>query len=160
MLIETRDLLLDLGDGGSVPRILVLGRGGELQAAIDGWRTQLETQADALNKKYEKQVVCIVPVGDAVVKLRALIVDGKFPGITKQSQLFRDPIGHGQGHVMALAAYCNYAAIYRISPERLPLMIERSVDAEQHAILQKMAWDTVSTYSYAGIAKRKPANGE
>lgn len=128
-----------------------------LQAAVDDWRTKLEAQADALNKKYDKQAVFIIPVGDAVVKLRELIANEKFPGITKQSELFTDPIGHGKGHIMALAAYCNYAAIYRVSPEGLPLKIERGVDDEQSAILQRIAWDTVSKYPYAGIAKRETA---
>jgi hypothetical protein len=126
-----------------------------LQAAVDDWRTKLEAQADALNKKYDKQAVFIIPVGDAVVKLRELIANEKFPGITKQSELFTDPIGHGKGHIMALAAYCNYAAIYRVSPEGLPLKIERGVDDEQNAILQRIAWETVSKYPYAGIAKRE-----
>lgn len=125
----------------------------DLQAAVDEWRTKLEAQVDDLNKQHGKRAVFIVPVGDAVVKLRALIVDGKFPGITTQSKLFRDPIGHGNGQVMVLASYCNFAAIYRVSPVGLKLE-ERSVDAAQHAILQKLAWETVSTYSHAGIAPR------
>ncbi|WP_395752289.1 hypothetical protein [Prosthecobacter sp.] len=122
----------------------------DLQAAVDGWRTQLEAQVAGLNQKHGKTCVFIVPVGDAVVKLRAMVVAGEFPGITKQSALFRDPIGHGQGHVMALAAYCNFAAIYRISPvgHNAP---ERSISPEQHAILQKIAWDTVSNYPPAGV---------
>ncbi len=122
----------------------------DLQAAVDEWRKKLEAQADDLNKLHGKRAVCIVPVGDAVVKLRALIVDGKFPGVTTQSKLFRDPIGHGLGHVMALAAYCNFAAIYRVSPEGLKLN-ERGVDDAQHAILQKLAWETVSMYPYSGV---------
>ena len=126
----------------------------DLQAAVDGWRTKLEAQVDDLNKQHGKRAVFIVPVGDAVVKLRALIVDGKFPGITTQSKLFRDPIGHGNGQVMVLASYCNFAAIYRISPVGLKLA-ERGVDDVQHAILQQIAWETVSKYSYAGIASEK-----
>lgn len=92
----------------------------------------------------------IVPVGRAVLKLRERIVEGQFPGITQQSKLFRDPIGHGQGHVMVLASYCNFAAIYRTSPVGLKID-ERSVNDEQHAILQKLAWETVSAYPYAGV---------
>ncbi len=126
----------------------------DLQAAVDEWRTKLEAQVDDLNKQHGQRAVFIVPVGDAVVKLRALIVDGKFPGITTQSKLFRDPIGHGNGQVMALASYCNFAAIYRISPVGLKLE-ERSVDAAQHTILQQIAWETVSKYLYAGIAELK-----
>ncbi len=122
----------------------------DLQAAIDEWRIKLEAQVDDLNKQYGQRAVFIVPVGDAVVKLRALIVDGKFPGITNQSKLFRDPIGHGNGQVMALASYCNFAAIYRLSPVGLKLA-ERGVDDAQHAILQQVAWETVSKYQYSGV---------
>ena len=125
----------------------------DLQAAVDQWRKKLEAQVDELNQQHGRRAVFIVPVGDAVVKLRGLIVDGKFPGVTSQSKLFRDPIGHGNGHVMLLASYCNYAAIYRRSPVGLKAE-ERSVDAAQHAILQQLAWDTVSTYPYAGIAEK------
>jgi len=125
----------------------------DLQAAVDEWRKKLEAQVDDLNKQHGKRAVFIVPAGDAVVKLRAMIVDGKFPGITNQSKLFRDEIGHGQGQVMVLTSYCNFAAIYRVSPVGLKLG-ERGVDDTQHAILQKIAWETVSTYPYAGIAAK------
>lgn len=122
----------------------------DLQAAVDEWRKKLEAQADDLNRQHGKRAVFIVPVGDAVVKLRAMIVDGNFPGITEQSNLFRDAIGHGNGQVMALASYCNFAAIYRLSPVGLKLA-ERGVDDAQHAILQQIAWETVSKYSYSGV---------
>ena len=90
---------------------------------------------------------------DDAVKLRELIVAEKFPGVTKQADLFRDPIGHGLGHVQALAAYCNFAAIYRRSPQGLKLT-EPGVDNAQHAILQRIAWETVSKYAYSGIEQR------
>ena len=122
----------------------------DLQAALEEWRMKMEAQADDLNKQHGKPAVFIVPVGRAVLKLRELIVNGKFPGITQQSKLFRDPIGHSQGHVMVLASYCNFAAIYRISPVGLNLE-ERSVNDEQHVILQKLAWETVTKYPYAGV---------
>ena len=125
----------------------------DLQTAVEEWRVKLEAQVDDLNKQHGKRAVFIVPVGRAVVNLRAMIADGKFPGITQQSKLFRDPIGHGQGHVMALTSYCNFATIYRMSPVGLKLD-ERSVNDEQHAILQKIAWETVSKYPYAGIAAK------
>jgi hypothetical protein len=126
----------------------------DLQAAVDEWRKKLEAQADDLNRTHGKRAVFIVPVGDAVVKLRAMVIDGKFPGVTKQSELFTDPIGHCHAHVQALASYCNYAAIYRVSP--VGLKVPRSgLDEEQHAILQKLAWETVSTYSHAGVAAER-----
>lgn len=124
----------------------------DLQAAIDEWRTKLEAQVDDLNKEHGKTAVFIVPVGDAVVKLRGLVIDGKYPGIAKQSELFTDPIGHGGPHIQALASYCNFSAIYRISPEghNLPGLTD-----EQNAMLQKLAWETVSQYPHAGIAAAK-----
>jgi len=123
----------------------------DLQAAVDQWRTKLEAQADELNKQHDHQAVFIIPVGDAVVKLRAMVVAGTYPGVTKQSELFRDPIGHGGPHIQALAAYCNYAAIYRTTPEGLQTPPQGLGDAQQ-AILQKLAWETVSKYPHAGIA--------
>lgn len=122
----------------------------DLQAAIDEWRTKLEVQVDELNQQHDRQAVFIVPAGDAVVKLRAMIIAGTYPGVTKQSELFRDPIGHGGPHIQALVAYCNYAAIYRASPEGLQTAPQGLTD-EQQSILQKLAWDTVSRYSFAGL---------
>lgn len=125
----------------------------DLKAAVDEWRTRLESQADDLNKMHGKDAVFIVPVGDAVVKLREMVINEKFPGIKTQSELFRDPIGHVGPHVQALAGYCNFVAIYRANPEGLKLK-ESEVTPEQHAILQKLAWDTVSKYSHAGIVAK------
>ncbi len=124
----------------------------DLQAAVDEWRTQLEGQADDLNKQHNRKAVFIIPVGDAVVQLRALVVAGKYPGVTSQSALFRDPIGHGGEHVQALASYCNFAAIYGISPEGLNTRAD-GISDEQHAILQRLAWDTVRGYSHSGISQ-------
>lgn len=127
----------------------------DLQAAIDEWRKRLEAQADDLNKKHDRKAVFIVPVGDAVVKLRGLVVKGEYPGVESQSALFTDSIGHAGPHVQALAAYCNYAAIYRVSPVGLKVPF-RGVDKAQHAILQKLAWETVSGYLHSGVAPSKP----
>jgi hypothetical protein len=123
----------------------------DLQAAIDQWRKKLEAQADELNKKHDRKAVFIVPVGDAVVKLRALVVAGKYPGVKSQSALFNDPIGHAGPHVQALAAYCNFAAIYRASPTGLTVRFQ-GIDDAQHALLQKLAWVTVSNYAHSGVS--------
>lgn len=128
----------------------------DLEAAIEEWRTRLEAQADDLNERHNRRAVFIIPVGDAVVKLRAMVVDGEYPGVERQSELFRDRIGHAGPHVQALAAYCNFAAIYRTSPEGLVTPSDDLSD-EQRSILQKLAWETVSNYEYAGIATEERA---
>lgn len=127
----------------------------DVQAVLDKSRKKLEARVDAINKEIGKPVVFIVPVGDAIVKLREMVVDGKFPGVTKQSELFlsgsRGSI-HVEKHANLLTAYCNYAAIYQKSPVGLKLEIKDITD-EQHAILQKLAWETVSQYPHAGLKK-------
>ena len=122
----------------------------DLQAAVDEWRTRLEAQADELNEKHGRKAVFIVPVGDAVVKLRELVVKGEYPGVKAQSELFRDAIGHGGVHIQALAAYCNFVAIYRFNPEGLSAPAA-GLDDAQRGILEKLAWETVSKYAYAGV---------
>jgi len=123
----------------------------DVQAALDKNRKRLEVRVDAINKDLGKPVVFIVPVGDAIVKLRELVVDGKYPGVTKQSELFKDAL-HAKEHVNLLTAYCNFAAIYQKSPVGLKLEMKDITD-EQHAILQKLAWETVSQYPHAGLKK-------
>ena len=123
----------------------------DLQAALDKNRKRLEVRVDEINKDLGKQIVFIVPVGDAIVKLRELVVDGKYPGVTKQSELFKDAL-HAKEHVNLLTAYCNFAAIYQKSPVGLKPDI-KGIDDAQHAILQKIAWETVSQYPHAGLKK-------
>jgi hypothetical protein len=60
---------------------------------------------------------------------------------------------HAGVHVMALSGYCHFAAIYRTSPVGLKIDRFKELTDEQHAILQRIAWETVSKYPYAGVAK-------
>jgi len=123
----------------------------DVKAVIDRERAKVEKIAAELNKKHGRQVVFLVPLGDATTSLRAMIVEGKFPGVTKQSAIFSDAMPHPGPIAAELAAYCNYAAIYRTSP--VGLLIKDGVPEEQRVILQKLAWETVSKYPYAGVAK-------
>jgi hypothetical protein len=116
--------------------------------------------------------VFIIPLADAVMKMRQMVAAGKLPSVTKQSQLFwdnnetRNRDDHAAHQTVVLAMYCAHAAIYRKSPEGLKVSspdgfywgpkAERGkvpVNDAQHAILQKLAWETVSKYPYAGVAK-------
>jgi len=123
----------------------------DVQAVLDRERVKVEKIADGINKKHARQVMFLVPLGDATTKLRAMIVEGKFPGVAKQSAIFSDAMPHAGAIAAELAAYCNYAAIYRTSP--MGLQIKDGVPEEQRVILQKLAWETVSKYLYAGVGK-------
>ena len=126
----------------------------KLRADHARWRGDMEAQVKALNKKAGRDAVFIVPAGDAVVKLRELVAEGKAPGVAKQSDLFTDAIGHGKLPVVVLVSYCNYACITGRSPVGLRVK-EPAVGAELHDLLQRVAWDTVSGYPMSGVTAKK-----
>ncbi|MFY7953536.1 MAG: hypothetical protein ACOVT5_13610, partial [Armatimonadaceae bacterium] len=140
----------------------------ELQVNMEKWRKQQEAYVDEVNAKAGKRVVFLVPLGDGMLEVRKMIEAGKFPGITKQN--YKDKPGD-RGSVLGgdhmphqgllghrLGTYMHFAALYRMSPEGLtfPGKDGDGLTDEQRAILQKLAWDMVSKYPYAGIAKFDP----
>jgi hypothetical protein len=126
----------------------------KLLADQEKWRGQMEEQAKALNKKAGRDAVFIIPAGDAVVKLREMIAAGKVPGINKQSELFTDPIGHGKAPVLVLVSYCDFACITGRSPVGLKVK-EAGVSDELNALLQRIAWETVTNYPMSGVKEKK-----
>ncbi|MBM3891706.1 MAG: hypothetical protein FJ388_21540 [Verrucomicrobia bacterium] len=131
-----------------------------VRAANARWKGQLEPQIRALNQKLGREVIHVAPVGDAVLKLRELILAGKAPGIAKQSELFTDQIGHGKPPVQALAAYCVFACIYRVSPVGLndpqPGLDRLSPDLK--LLLQRIAWETVTAHPMSGVTTTAARN--
>jgi hypothetical protein len=125
-----------------------------LRADHKKWRGQMEAQVKALNKQAGRDAVFIVPAGDAVVRLRELVAQGKAPGITKQSELFTDTIGHGKAPIVMLVSYCNYACITGRSPVGLKVK-DPAINPELNALLQRIAWETVSTYPMSGVQAKK-----
>jgi len=130
----------------------------ELKKIHDKYLAQLDEVAKSLNKKLGKDVLFVVPVGQAVVALRERIIDGKAPGLKKQSDLFTDAIGHATPPLMALVGYCHYAAVYRRSPVGLPvpavLAKSKIEDKEKlNRLLQELAWDAVTSHPLSGVKK-------
>jgi len=114
----------------------------------------------ALNAKWGKQVLFVVPAGQAILNLREKIVAGQVPGIEKQSDLFADKIGHPRPPLEALVSYCNFAVVYRRSPVGLPLP---AVLAREHnpkwndqlnRLLQEIAWDAVTHHPLSGLPQQ------
>jgi hypothetical protein len=126
----------------------------KLRADQEKWRGQMEEQAKAINEKAKREAVFIVPVGDAVVKLREMIVAGKVPGIMKHSELFTDPIGHGKPPIIILTSYCNYACITGRNPVDLTAK-EPGLSEELNTLLKKIAWETVTSYPMSGVKAKK-----
>jgi len=93
---------------------------GEVRKRAEPINTKLTEQVKELDQKYRqktgRQVVFLVPVGEAVTTLREHVMQGKAPGVARQSELFRDDLGHGKAQIAVLAAYCHYAIIYQRKP--------------------------------------------
>ena len=113
----------------------------------------------ALNKKLGKTVVHVIPVGQAVLALRAKIIAGQAPGIKKQSQLFIDPLGHPNAVIQTLSAYCYLAVIYHRNPIGLPVpqqLAKWKSAAKLNRLLQTLAWNAVTSHSLSGVKARTP----
>ncbi len=132
---------------------------------------ELEKLVDAINEKHGRQVVFISPVGVATIKLVEMVAEGKFPGLTDPADLWTEFNMHSNRHVLALTAYCNVATMYGVSPVGLKpgfskvtyggggkgpgIQSMEGITDEQRAILQDIAWETVSKYRHAGVATAK-----
>ena len=130
----------------------------DLKAMRDGyettWLKPLERQVNALNDSVGKPAVRIVPVSRAVFALRERVAQGTAPGIAKQSDLFRDDLGHPQPPLAALVTYCHFAAIYGRSPVGLPVpaALKGLPDAgAMNRLLQELAWQAVIAYPLSGV---------
>lgn len=108
------------------------------------------------NRALGRPVMAVVPVGQAVVALRRKIVEGKVPGIARQSDLFIDKLGHPGKAICALSAYCHFAVIYQRSPVGLPLLPwlakgNDQQDRDLNLLLQQLAWDAVTHHPLSGV---------
>jgi hypothetical protein len=123
----------------------------------------IEEHVRSLNKKFGKEAVFVVPVGQAVIALREKIIAGKAPGLTAQADLFTDAIGHARPPLQALVGYCHFASVYRRSPVGLPMPAvlardkRNNWDENLNRLLQELAWAAVSEHPFAGVSK--PATG-
>ena len=128
---------------------------GEMRKAFhEQWLTGLEAQVRTLNQSVGHETVHIVPVCEAVFALREHIAKGDAPGLTKQTDLFRDDIGHAQPPLAELVGYCHFAAISGRTPVGLPVPAELQNlphAAELNTLLQQIAWEAVSTYPLSGV---------
>jgi hypothetical protein len=130
----------------------------ELKKMHKPYFESIDEHVRELNKKYKKEAVFVVPVGQAVVALREKILDGKAPGLKKQSDLFTDEIGHAKAPIMALNAYCHYAVIYKCTPVGLPMpavMKNAKADEKLNTLLQELAWEAVTKHPLSGVKSEK-----
>jgi len=130
----------------------------KLKADHEKYFQEMDGHVRMLNEKYQgKPQVYVAPVGQAVVALREKIAEGAAPGLTKQTDLFTDAIGHAKSPVTHLVAYCYFAQIYGQSPVGLPVpaTLTGVGDAETtkklNTLLQELAWNAVTQHPLSGV---------
>lgn len=115
----------------------------------------------AENKKIGKNVIRVVPVGQAVLALRRQVIEGKVPTIAKQSDLFVDNLGHPGDAIRAVAGYCHFIVIYHKNPKGIKLpafaFVQRDnkFNQECNLILQDIAWNAVTNHPLSGFYHEK-----
>ncbi|WP_395748385.1 hypothetical protein [Prosthecobacter sp.] len=133
----------------------------QLRDATQRYAKDIEDYVSGINQRLGKQSVFIVPVGMAAVTLREKILKGEAPGLKTQGEIFKDTWGHALAPLQILSSYCHFAVIYRRSPAGLPVPtafkalkdISDDDKAKLNALLQQIAWDTVSHHPMAGVMK-------
>ncbi len=132
--------------------------GPALRAMHQRYFDEMDELIRAENKKLGKQILFVVPCGQAVIALREKIIAGEAPGLKTQEDIFADKLGHPKPPLWVLVAYCHYATIYRKSPVGLPvpaMLAQSKVPAEAreklNRLLQEIAWDAVSHHPLSGI---------
>jgi len=134
---------------------------GEIRTATEVYASKMREQVAATNARYaerlKRPVVFVVPVGQAVTLLRERVAKGEVPGVAKQSDLFRDELGHGKEAVYLLNAYCHFAVIHGRTPVGLPMpaAFKRAglgENAEKvNRLLQEIAWQAVTAEPMSGV---------
>jgi len=129
----------------------------ELRKQQAHYDQDVEQYVRGINKRLGKDVLLVVPVGDAAVALREKIVAGKAPGLKAQWDLFSDNWGHPKVPLRVLDGYCHFAVIYRRSPVGLPAPKDLASDKDLiepdklNRMLQELAWDAVTHHPLSGV---------
>lgn len=118
----------------------------------------MDQHVQALQAKYGgKPALFVAPVGQAVLKLRQAIAAGAAPGLTQQTDLFTDAIGHAKPPLAVLVGYCYYAQIYGRSPAGLPVppalkgVGDEELTGKLNQLLQEIAWTAVTEHPLSGV---------
>ena len=116
----------------------------------------LDEYVRGINQRLGRDAVCVVPAGQAALRLRERIVRGTAPGLRAQWQLFSDCWGHPAAPLRMLTAYCHFAVIYGRSPAGLPAIRLPGApacpewDGPLSRLLQELAWTAAVVHPMSG----------
>lgn len=115
--------------------------------------SRMRAQLRAINERHGREMAFIVPASEALNRLRLQVIAGKVPGISKQSELFVDAMGHAGPVVSDLVSYVWFATMYRRSPVGMTALDKENTETSRvrHRLLQEIAWQTVLDEPMSGV---------
>jgi hypothetical protein len=129
---------------------------GRVTAATENYAVRLRKQLAGINERYGRSIGYVVPACQAVIQLRLAVLDGKVPGAAKQSDLFRDGMGHparANPYLANLVEYVWFATMYGKSPVGLKSFVKPGDpdSAKVQQLLQEIALDVVMKEPMSGF---------
>lgn len=128
----------------------------ELREQHEAYFKHLDEHVLKLREKFNAKSIDVAPVGQAVLALREKIAAGEAPGLTKQNDLFTDPLGHATPQLQVQVAYVHFAVTYRRNPVGLPMptVLTRAKTPTDPALLklmQELAWQAATQHPLSGV---------
>ena len=113
----------------------------ELRASAVSTMERLRAQLAAVELRHGRPFTSIVPAGEAVVRLREAVIAGEVPGIVRQSELFRDALGHATQPTVDLVTYLWFMALYGLDVEGMTSLVDPADrdSAARQRVLQRLA---------------------
>jgi hypothetical protein len=121
--------------------------------AEGGYLERLRDQLMGINQRAGRPMAYVVPSSDAVYRLRQEVLRGKIPGIDRQSDLFRDGMGHPATPIVNLVSYVWFTVVYRQPAAGLTALVDPDdpTSAERERLLQQIAWEVAAAEPMAGV---------
>jgi hypothetical protein len=126
----------------------------DLRELHEPYFLSVDKEVESLNRGYGRPILSVVPVGQALLRLRERVHRREAAGLNSQNELFVDPLGHPAIPVQVLAAYTHFAVLYRRSPVGLPApaVLGRGRKVELNHLLQELAWQAAVAHRLSGLA--------
>jgi hypothetical protein len=133
-----------------------------VRQGAEAYAARMRAQLKGINDRHGREVAFLVPASQAVTRLREEVIKGKVPGITKQSELFRDAMGHAAAPLAYLVDYCWFAAMYRRSPVGLTSLdtVGDEKSKALHKLLQEIALEAVLNEPMSGFKLPEKSAGK
>lgn len=113
----------------------------ELRASAVSAMERLRAQLGAVELRHGRPFTSIVPAGEAVVRLREAVLAGEVPGLTRQSELFRDALGHATQPTVDLVTYLWFIGLYGLDVEGMASLVDPADPdgVARQRVLQRLA---------------------